>query len=184
MNESLGYLTYALVGVDLVLCLIVFLFTKQSLNAFTVTISYLQVIILMGMLNAEMPENFLGFITEISEMMLPFGFLSRGSISGAYPGWKQFERELEICLLTQIMGLDDRSSWSALFYHTLLLVLLLLFHALLLCLYHRDQNLKKLVSISALNFRKEKENMSMQLKRFSNIVHSRCISPTSSYSSL
>jgi len=86
MNESLGYLTYALVGVDLGLCLIVFLFTKQSLNAFTMTISYLQVVILMGMLNAEMPENFLGFITEISEMMLPLGFLSRESISGTYLG--------------------------------------------------------------------------------------------------
>jgi len=148
--KSLSYITYSLIIIELILGLIYVIFSKGSINGLFITICYAQMLVLFLMFDASLPNNILGYLFEISGVLLHLSFIPKVLLEISYPNCNQAVRKLDLCLITNLMGFESRSSINTLVLHFLFFCCLIIFQSVVFILLHRARKQQTGVSICLL----------------------------------
>jgi len=141
-SKGLKLMIILLIISEFILTVIYILFSKGSTNGLFLMISFAQNLVFLQLLDSGFPIDTINFLNEISGILRlqPFGVFST-----PYPSCNVFERKLDTCLTTNLMGYPSRSSFSNLFYQLLYILFLLCFNGIVYALYLRSKKEKELV---------------------------------------
>jgi len=141
--KNIAYLIFMMIGLEILVTILYIIFSKGSFNGILLMIMLAQNLVFLNLFDASLPTNIISFLKEISDVLFQFNYMSRGPFEISYPGCNQYDRKLNLCVFTQLVGLESRSSWNILTIQFFGMILLLVFQGITTALYFRAKKAKQ-----------------------------------------